>query len=83
MKEEAIYKDSGIGFTEIENGRFGSREAKIVQYESIVKGVKVTGTIYCFNCAEKTYLLFFQSGTVDLKKNSKAFKLVEITFACR
>ena len=83
MKEEAIYKDSGIGFTEIINGRFGSMEAKTVQYESIVKGVKVSGTIYCFNCAEKTYLLFFQSGTDDQKKNSKAFKLIEITFACR
>jgi hypothetical protein len=83
MKEEAIYKDSGIGFTEIENGRFGSKEAKTVRYESIVKGIKVSGTIYCFNCAEKTYLLFFQSGSDDQKKNSRAFKLVEMTFACR
>ncbi|MEI6274852.1 MAG: hypothetical protein WCP08_02630 [Prolixibacteraceae bacterium] len=83
MKDEALYKDSGIEFTEIENNRFGSMEAKSVRYESVVKGIKVSGTIYCFNCAEKTYLLFFQTGIDDLKKNTKAFKLIEITFACR
>jgi hypothetical protein len=83
MKEEAIYKESGIQFTEIENGRFGSFEAKTVKYESIVKGTKVSGTIFAFNCAEKTFLLFLQTGSDDQKKNSKAFKLIEMTFACR
>jgi hypothetical protein len=83
MKEEALYKDSGIEFTEIENSRFGSMDAKSVRYESVVKGTKVSGTIYCFNCTEKTYLLFFQSGLEDVKKNTKAFKLIEVTFACR
>jgi hypothetical protein len=83
MKDEALYKDSGIQFTAIENNRFGSMDAKSIRYESVVKGIKVSGTIYCFNCAEKTYLLFFQTGIDDLTKNTKAFKLIEITFACR
>ena len=83
MQDEALYKDSGIQFTTIENNRFGSIDAKSVRYESVVKGIKVSGTIYCFNCAEKTYLLFFQTGIDDIKKNTKAFKLIEITFACR
>jgi hypothetical protein len=83
MKEEAIYKDSGIEFTEIENNHFGSWDARSVKYESVVKGTKVSGTIYCFNCSEKTYLLFFQTGIADQKKNVKAFKLIELTFACR
>ncbi len=83
MKEEELYKDSGIEFTAIESSRFGSMDARSVKYESVVKGIKVSGTIICFNCAEKTYLLFFQSGTDDQKKNAKAFRLIEITFACR
>ena len=83
MKEEAIYKDSGIEFTEIVQGRFGSMDARIVTYEAIVSGIKVRGTIYCFNCSEKTYLLFFQSGIKDQKNNAKVFKMIELTFACR
>lgn len=83
MKEEDIYQEGGIEFTAIENCRFGSMEAKKVNYESVIKKTKVTGTIYCFNCSEKTYLLFFQSGLSDLKKNLKAFRLLELTFACR
>lgn len=83
MKEEEIYKDSGIEFTPIEDSKFGSTEAKIVNYESIIKGVKVSGTIYCFNCSEKTYLVFFQTGLNDQKKNIKVFKSIELTFACR
>ena len=83
MQDESLYKDSGIQFTAIENNRFGNMDAKSVRYESLVKGIKVSGTIYCFNCAEKTYLLFFQTGTDDIKKNTKAFKLIELTFACR
>jgi len=81
MQDESLYKDSGIQFTAIENNRFGNMDAKSVRYESLVKGIKVSGTIYCFNCAEKTYLLFFQTGTDDIKKNTKAFKLIELTFA--
>jgi hypothetical protein len=83
MKEEEIYKDSGIEFTSIENSKFGSSEAKKVNYESIIKGVKISGTIYCFNCSEKTYLIFFQTGLKDQKNNLKVFKLIELTFACR
>lgn len=83
MKEEPIYKDSGIEFTAIENCRFGSMDAKKVTYEAVVKSIKVSGMIYCFNCSEKTYLLFFQSGIDDLKNNLKVFRLIEITFACR
>ncbi len=83
MKEEELYKDSGIEFTAIENSRFGSMDAARVKYESVVKGTKVAGTIYCFNCSEKTYLVFLQSGMNDLKNNTKVFKLIEITFACR
>ncbi len=83
MKEEAIYKESGIEFTAIENSRFGSMDATKVGYESVVKGTKVAGTIYCFNCSEKTYLIFLQSGLKDQKNNLKIFKLIELTFACR
>ena len=83
MKEEAIYQENGIEFTEIVNERFGSMDAKKVDYEAIVKGTKVTGTIYCFNCSEKTYLVFFQTGLKEQKKNSKVFRLIEVTFACR
>ena len=36
-----------------------------------------------FNCSEKTYLLFFQTGTSDQKNNSKVFRMIELTFACR
>lgn len=83
MEDEAIYKESGIGFTAIEDGRFASMSAKKMDYESIVKGTKISGTIYCFNCAEKTYLIFFQTGIRNKKSNAKAFKLIELTFACR
>jgi len=83
MKEEAIYKDSGIEFTKIVEARFGSMDARTVTYEAIVKGIKVSGTIYCFNCSEKTYLLFFQTGIKDQKNNAKVFRMIELTFACR
>ena len=83
MKEEAIYQESGIQFTSIENCRFGNMDAKMVNYESIIKKVKVSGTIYCFNCSEKTYLIFFQTGIKDKKDNLKVLKLLELTFACR
>jgi hypothetical protein len=83
MKDEVIYQESGIEFTAIENGRFGSMDAKKVDYESVIKGTKVSGTIYCFNCSEKTYLLFFQTGLKDKKNNAKVFRMIELTFACR
>lgn len=83
MKEEPIYKDSGIEFTEIKEGRFGSMNSRIVSYEAVVKGIKVSGTIQSFNCSEKTYLLFFQSGIKDQKNNAKVFRMIELTFACR
>lgn len=83
MKEEPIYTDSGIEFTEIAEGRFGSMSTRTVTYEAVVKGIKVSGTIHCFNCSEKTYLLFFQTGIKDRKNNSKVFRMIELTFACR
>jgi hypothetical protein len=83
MKAESIYQESGIEFTEIVNSRFGSMDARKVVYEAIVKGTKVAGTIYCFNCSEKTYLVFFQTGLKEQKKNFKVFGLIESTFACR
>jgi len=83
MKEEAIYQEAGIEFTEMENCSFGSVNATKVKYESIVKGTKISGTIYCFNCSEKTYLLFFQTGLKDQKNNAKVFRMIELTFACR
>ena len=83
MKEEGIYQEKGIQFTEIATYRFGSMDAKKVDYESIVKGTKVSGTIYCFNCSEKTYLVFFQTGLKEQKRNAKVFRLIEMTFACR
>jgi hypothetical protein len=83
MKAESIYQEGGIEFTEIVNCRFGSIDARKVVYEAIVKRTKVVGTVYCFNCSEKTYLIFFQSGLKEQKKNSKVFDLIESTFACR
>jgi len=83
MKEEAIYKEAGIEFTAIEECSFGSMDSKKVNYESVVKGTKISGTIYCFNCSEKTYLIFFQTGLQDQKINSKIFRMIELTFACR
>ena len=83
MKEEAIYQESGIEFTAIENCNFGSMDARKANYESVVKGTKVSGTIYCFNCSEKTYLIFFQTGLKDKKSNAKVFRMIELTFACR
>ena len=83
MKEEAIYREAGIEFTAIESCNFGSIDAKKADYESVVKGTKVSGTIYCFNCSEKTYLLFFQTGLKDKKNNDKVFRMIELTFACR
>jgi hypothetical protein len=83
MKEEPIYKDNGIEFTEITEGRFGSMSTRTVTYEAVVKGTKVSGTIHCFNCSEKTYLLFFQTGIKDQKINAKVFRMIELTFACR
>jgi hypothetical protein len=83
MKSEAIYQKNGIEFTEIVNCRFGSMDARKVIYEAIVKGTKVVGTIYCFNCSEKTYLVFFQTGLKEQKKNVRIFNLIEATFACR
>ena len=83
MKEELIYKESGIEFTEFKKVRFGSMDATTVDYQTILKGIKISGTIYCFNCSEKTYFLFFQSGIKDSKYNSKVFKMIELTFACR
>ncbi len=83
MKEEVLYQEAGIEFTELENCSFGSMDATKVNYESIVKGIKISGTIYCFNCSEKTYLLFFQTGLKDQKNNAKVFRMIELTFACR
>ncbi len=83
MKESDLYKDSGIEFTAIEDSHFGSMESKKILYESVIKGIKVSGTIYCFNCSEKTYLVFLQTGLSDQKNNLKAFELIELTFACR
>jgi len=83
MKEEPIYKDNGIEFTEIKEGRFGSMSTRTVTYEAVVKGIKISGTIHCFNCSEKTYLLFFQTGLKDQKINEKVFRMIELTFACR
>lgn len=83
MKEEAIYQEAGIEFTEMVNCSFGSVDATKVEYESIVKGTKVSGTIYCFNCSEKTYLIFVQTGLKDQKNNAKVFRMIELTFACR
>jgi hypothetical protein len=83
MKESDLYKETGIEFTAIEAATFGSMEGRKLHYESIVKGTKISGTIYCFNCSEKTYLVFMQTGLKDKKSNLKAFNLIEITFACR
>ncbi|MCK9639451.1 MAG: hypothetical protein M0R39_06030 [Prolixibacteraceae bacterium] len=83
MKEETIYQESGIEFTAIESCNFGSKEALKADYESVVKGTKVSGTIYCFNCSEKTYMIFFQTGLKDRKNNVKVFRMIELTFACR
>ena len=83
MKEEPIYKDNGIEFTEIKEGRFGSMSTRTVIYEAVVKGIKISGTIHCFNCSEKTYLLFLQTGIKDQKVNAKIFRMIELTFACR
>jgi len=83
MKEGAIYQENGIEFTAIANYRFGSMDARKMEYEAIVKETKVTGTIYCFNCSEKTYLVFFQTGQKEQKRNAKVFRLIEMTFACR
>lgn len=83
MKEEAIYQESGIEFTTIEECNFGMMKANSIKYESVVKGTKVSGIIYCFNCSEKTFLIFFQSGLRDLKVNQKVFRLIELTFSCR
>ncbi len=83
MKAESIYQERGIEFTEIVSCRFGSMDARKVVYEAIVKGTKVFGTIYCFNCSEKTYLVFFQTGLKKQEKNSRVFSLIESTFACR
>jgi hypothetical protein len=83
MKDEPIYQESGIEFTAIEESKFGSMDARKVDYESVVKGTKVSGRIYCFNCSEKTYLLFFQTGSKDRKSNAKVFRMIELTFACR
>ncbi len=83
MKEEEIYKTNGIEFTAVENSRFGSMEARKVKYEAVVKGIKVLGTVFCFNCSEKTFLIFLQTGLKDQKKNTKTFQLIELTFACR
>jgi len=67
----------------IESCNFGSMDARKANYESVVKGTKVSGTIYCFNCSEKTYLIFFQTGLKDQKNNAKVFRMIELTFACR
>ncbi|MCE1199548.1 MAG: hypothetical protein LWW85_11315 [Marinilabiliales bacterium] len=83
MRSEELYQTSGIEFTVPEKSRFGGSETLAMHYESIVKGIKIQGTIHCFNCTEKTFLIFLQSGLADQKENTKVFKLIESTFGCR
>lgn len=83
MKSSNIYRNPGIIFTPIRSDIFAGQKAQSCQYTTIVKDLKLNGTIYCFNAAQKTISIFFQSGIKDLKINFKAFDLVQETFNCR
>ena len=83
MKNANLYRNPGIEFTVVENSIFVGSECKEVNYVTIVKDLKIEGTIWCFNCSGKTIIVFYQSGIDDKKNNEEGFGLIKQTFACR
>lgn len=83
MKAANIYRNPGIEFTAVNPETFAGIKAVNCSYTTVVKEQKLDGIIYCFNSAQKTITIFFQSGPDDQKINEKAFELIRQTFNCR
>ncbi len=83
MKNTNLYRNPGIEFTAIQNDSFVGNDCKKVNYATIINGQKIEGSIWCFNCTERTLIVFFQSGLDDRKKNLQDFSLIQQTFGCR
>lgn len=83
MKSANIYRNPGIEFTSVISDNFAGLKVESCHYSTVVKGQKLEGIIYCFNSAQKTITVFFQTGLNDQKINEKAFELIRLTFNCR
>ena len=83
MKSANLYRNPGIEFTSVISDNFAGFKVESCRYTTIVKELKIEGTIYCFNTAQKTITIFFQTGLNDHKFNYKAFELIRQTFNCR
>ena len=83
MKNSNIYRNPGIEFSMAVPDKLGSHNVLRCEYATIVKGQKLEGIIYCFNCSRKTVVIFLQSGIDDHNINNKAFELFQKTFNCR
>ena len=82
MKSANIYRNPGIEFTTVNHEIFAGRNAVSCRYITFVKTEKLEGIIYCFNTAQKTITVFFQTGIEDQKLNQKAFELFKLAFNC-
>lgn len=83
MKSANIYRNPGIEFTSISPDNFAGFKVKSCRYTTFVKEQKLEGVIYCFNTAQKTITIFFQTGLNDHKTNQKVFELIGQTFNCQ
>jgi hypothetical protein len=83
MKSSNVFRNPGIEFSMTVSDKMGGHIVRRCEYTTLVKGLKLEGIIYCFNCSGKTILIFFQSGIDDHSKNQKGFGLFQKTFNCR
>ena len=83
MQSANIYRNPGIQFSEAMPENFAGQKGLSCRYTTVVKEQKLEGQIVCFNSAQKTITIFFQSGLNDQKMNHKAFELIRQTFNCR
>jgi len=82
MKADEIYKEGGIEFTGMEPVKLAGIDATSSRYVTFVKNTRIEGTIFCFNCEDKTVTIIFQSGYSDLERNKKTLDLLIETLKC-
>ena len=68
MKNANIYRNPGIEFAAITPDNFGSQKVLTCNYTTIVKELKLIGTIYCFNTAGENLLLYFSRPDLTTKR---------------
>lgn len=81
MKGAGVYDQSGIQFTGFDPTMVSNYHAIHSRYVTLVENKRIEGSMYTFNCDNKTVTFIFQTGTNDQQDNQKAFDFLLKTFA--